>query len=125
MPRLKSRRVIFVDDEESIRLTLAPILRERGLDVFATGSVDEAVRRIRNESFDVVLSNLNIQRPADGFEVIREARQRSPRVVAIILTGYPEIESAIEGIRQQVDDYFVKPCDVESLVQRIEQRLKT
>src|SRR5581483_1393806 len=50
MPRQTSPRLIFVDDEESIRLTLAPILRERGFDVFVTGSVHEAVSRIRAES---------------------------------------------------------------------------
>ena len=38
--------------------------------------------------------------------------------------GYPEVESAIEGIRQQIDDYFVKPCDVDLLVQRIHERLE-
>ena len=123
MLRQRPRCVLFVDDEESIRLTLAPILRERGLNVFVAASVDEALSRIRSEAFDVVLSNLNIQRPSDGFEVIREARQRNPRVVAILLTGYPEVESAIEGIRQQIDDYFVKPCDVDLLIQRIKERL--
>jgi len=55
--------------------------------------------------------------------VIREARQRNPRVVAILLTGYPGVESAIQGIRQQIDDYFVKPCDVDLLVKRINEIL--
>lgn len=113
----------MVDDEESIRLTLAEILRERALDVIVAGSVDEAVHKIRAGAFDVVLSNLNIQRAGDGFEVIREARQRNPRVVAILLTGYPGVESAIQGIRQQIDDYFVKPCDVDLLVKRINEIL--
>lgn len=123
MPRQRPRRVILVDDEESIRLTLAEILRERALDVIVAGSVDEAVHKIRAGAFDVVLSNLNIRRAGDGFEVIREARQRNPRVVAILLTGYPGVESAIQGIRQQIDDYFVKPCDVDLLVKRINEIL--
>jgi DNA-binding NtrC family response regulator len=119
----QSRRVLFVDDEDSIRATLPLILRSRGFDVSVAASVPEAIQTIEQHSFDVLLSDLNIGEEGDGYTVVRAIRDVNPRSVTIILTGYPGFETAVQGIRQEIDDYVVKPADIDALIATMEQKL--
>ena len=116
-------RMLFVDDEPSIRLTLPAILRMHGHSVEVAASVSEALAAIQSRKFDVLISDLNIGNPGDGFTVVSAMRRTQPECVTLILTGYPGFESALQAIRSQVDDYLVKPTHVERLVQTIERRL--
>ncbi len=116
--------VLFVDDEASIRLTLPHILRLKGYEVTATGTVAEALAEMQRAQFDVLIADLNIGQPGDGFTVVSAMRRVQPDAVTLILTGYPAFESALEAIRSQVDDYLVKPADVEVLCDVIEKNLE-
>ncbi len=118
------KRLLFVDDEPSIRLTLPPVLEAHGFEVIAAGSVAEAVNKIKSAAFDVLLSDLNIGEEGDGFLVVKAMRQRQPQCVTLILTGYPAFESALLAIRNQVDEYLVKPADIEVLVRTINNKLE-
>src|SRR5450755_27249 len=112
-------RILFVDDEAGIRLTLGPILEKHGFAVVTAASVSEALARINHETFDVLLSDLNIGQPGDGFTVVSAMRRVQPEACTFILTGYPDFESAIQAIRNQVDDYFAKPLKIEHLLASI------
>ncbi len=116
-------RVLLVDDEPTIRITLPQILEMHGFQVTSAGTVPEALDAIARQSFDVLLADLNIGQPGDGFTVVSAMRRTQPRAVTIIITGYPAFETALEAIRNQVDDYIVKPADIQSLIRCIEQRL--
>jgi YesN/AraC family two-component response regulator len=117
------RTVLFVDDEPSLRLTLPQILRIHGYQVTAASSVPEALQEMQARKYDVLLTDLNIGQPGDGFTVVSAMRRTQPEAVTIILTGYPAFESALEAIRSQVDDYIVKPANIEMLVGLIERKL--
>lgn len=119
------RRVLCVDDEEVIRVTLAAVLRRHGFEVTTAASVPEALQKITSETFDVLLSDLNIGNPGDGLTVVSAMRRTQPEAVTMILTGYPAFETALEAIRQQVDDYIVKPANIPVLVSTIESKLAT
>src|SRR5579864_8375458 len=110
------KRVLFVDDEPSIRLTLPPVLEEHGFEVRSASSVAEALVEINSQQFDALLSDLNIGEEGDGFLVVSAMRHIQPSCITVILTGYPAFDSALQAIRQQVDDYLVKPADVETLI---------
>lgn len=116
-------RILFVDDEPGIRLTLPTILQQHGFEVTSAESVTDALRAIATNEFDALISDLNIGEPGDGFTVVSAMRRTQPRCVNFILTGYPAFESALEAIRSQVDDYLVKPADVRELVQLLELKL--
>ena len=116
-------RMLFVDDEPSIRLTLPAILRMHGHSVEVAASVSEALTAIQSRKFDVLISDLNIGNAGDGFTVVSAMRRTQPECVTLILTGYPGFESALQAIRSQVDDYLVKPTQVERLVQTIERKI--
>jgi DNA-binding NtrC family response regulator len=123
-PDVASRkRILFVDDEPSIRLTLPCILQEHGFEVTTAATVAEAMSEISRSRFDVLLSDLNIGEEGDGFLVVSAMRRSQPKCVTVILTGYPGFETAVEGIRNQVDDYLTKPADLEALITSLNQKL--
>ena len=116
-------RLLFVDDEDSIRATLPLLLEQHGFDVTTVPTVADALVQISAVSFDVLVADLNIHREGDGFLVITAMRRAQPRCKNFILTGYPGLENAIRAIQNQVDDYFTKPADIEQLVTKIRARL--
>lgn len=118
-------RVLFVDDEQAILMTFSAILRQKGFDVTTAASVPDALRLINYEPFEVLISDLNIGEPGDGFTVVSAMRRVQPQAAAFILTGYPDFESALLAIRNQVDDYFTKPADIGVVIETIKQRLSS
>jgi PAS domain S-box-containing protein len=112
-------KLLLVDDDEAVRLTLGAVLRHHGFAVTAVGSVPEALELVSTEQFGVLLSDLNVGQPGDGFTVVSAMRRVQPDACAFILTGYPDFESAIQAIRNQVDDYFSKPLKIEHLLAAI------
>lgn len=113
----------MVDDDENVRLTLLPILQQHGFDVLLAASVNEALHAIANRRFDGLVSDLNINEPADGFKVVEAMRKAHPLAVIVLLTGYPAFETAIQGIHHDVDDYIVKPADYGALIATLEKHL--
>jgi ActR/RegA family two-component response regulator len=116
-------RLLFVDDESSIRVLMPAVFRQHGFEVTVAATVAEALNLIATRSFDVLVSDLNVGEAGDGFTVVSAMRRTQPNAATFILTGYPAFESALEAIRQQVDDYFVKPANVDALVSRILAKL--
>jgi YesN/AraC family two-component response regulator len=119
-----ANRILFVDDEPGIRLTLAPILEHHGFQVSTASTVPEALELINHQKFDVLLSDLNIGQPGDGFTVVSAMRRVQPEACTFILTGYPDFETALQAIRGQVDDYLLKPTDVPTLLHAIQRKLE-
>lgn len=116
-------KILFLDDEENIRLMLGMYLEEQGFAVTTTATVPEALKLITQENFDVLIADLNVGHPGDGFTVVSAMRRTQPKAVTFILTGYPAFETALEAIRLQVDDYITKPTDTDALVEKIRLKL--
>ena len=122
---MRLRRMLFVDDEPSIRLTLPQILRMHGYQVEVASTVTQALTAIQTGKYDVLISDLNIGNAGDGFTVVSAMRRTQPECITLILTGYPGFETALQAIRSQVDDYLVKPTNIAKLVDTIEGKLKS
>jgi ActR/RegA family two-component response regulator len=116
-------RVLFVDDEENIRIMLGMVLERNGFHVTTVGTVPEALKLIAQQEFDVLIADLNVGFPGDGFTVVSAMRRTRPGTVTFILTGYPAFDTALEAIRLQVDDYVTKPTDIEALIGKIHSKL--
>jgi len=99
-------------------------LQQGGFDVRVAASVPEALSEIRTHEFDVLLSDLNIGKDGDGFTVVQAMRKAHPTCVNVLLTGYPAFESAVQVIHDEVDDYFVKPANLDSLISTIERKIR-
>jgi DNA-binding response OmpR family regulator len=111
--------ILLVDDEENIRITLSQLLQAQGFDVTTAGTVTQAVTLISQSPFDVLIADLNLGHPSDGFIVVSAMRRMHPGCITFILTGYPDFETALEAIRQHVNDYLVKPTPIEELIEKI------
>ncbi|HEY8860560.1 MAG TPA: response regulator [Candidatus Limnocylindria bacterium] len=109
-----SPRVLIVDDEESVTVTMAAILEMDGYSVATALRADDALTQIEAEEFDLVLTDLRLD-DFDGMDVLAAARRKSPETVGIVLTGYASLESAVKALREGAYDYMLKPADVEEL----------
>ena len=117
------KRLLFVDDEPNIRATLPVILRRYGFTVTVAGTVRQAMKHIQENRFDLLLCDLNIEEESDGLNVIRAMRKANPQCVNIILTAYPALETAVEGIHLGIDDYITKPTNADALVATLGEKL--
>ena len=121
---MPANRVLFVDDEPSLRLTFPAILGMRGFEVRSAATVAQALTEITTRTFDILISDLNIGQPGDGFTVVSAMRRTQPDCINFILTGFPAFESALAAIQSQVDDFLIKPAEIEELVELINEKLQ-
>lgn len=117
------KRLLFVDDEPGIKETLPVILRRHGFEVTVAGQLSEALQEIKRQQFDILLCDLNIEHEGDGYHVVRAIRAIDPACIAVILTAYPNLDTAIEGIHHGVDDYILKPANTDTLVALLADKL--
>jgi CheY-like chemotaxis protein len=121
---MPAARILFVDDDPGIQITLPKVLEMHGYEVVAAASIPEALNIITSQKFDVLISDLNMGHAADGFTVVHAMRRINPNCINFILTGFPAFESALQALRSNIDDYFTKPSNIPQLLGRIEQSLK-
>jgi solute carrier family 13 (sodium-dependent dicarboxylate transporter), member 2/3/5 len=108
-------KVLFVDDEERFRTSLAKRLRARGYDVVDVDNGEEAVRTLRRDG-DIDIAVLDLRMPGmDGIQTLRELRSFNPAIQAVMLTGHGSLDSAKEAGRLEAFRYLQKPCEVEEL----------
>ena len=107
-------KVLVVDDEESVVVTIKAILQLDGYNVATTTSGAKARKMVRDVEYDLVLTDLRLE-DGDGLDVLKAVRESYPETVTIMLTGYASLESAIQALRAGAYDYLVKPSEVEEL----------
>ena len=116
-------RVLLVDDDEVVRMSLSFVLEQSGFTVTSAANVPEALRYISSESYDVLLSDLHMPGAGDGLTVVSAMRHANPMAVTLLLSAFPEMTAAAQAILHQADEILVKPMDVASLIQVIHQRV--
>lgn len=118
----QATRLLIVDDEQSICVVLARALGYLGFDVEAANSGPEALARLAEADYDLML--LDIRMPVmDGMEVMQHVRQSNPELPIIIMTGQGTLESAIAALKLGALDYVLKPVGVPELAAVVEQAL--
>jgi two-component system alkaline phosphatase synthesis response regulator PhoP len=114
-----ARRILLVEDEPSLVLTLTDRLASEGYRVETAASGDEALARALAGSFDLIL--LDVMLPGrDGFEVCRELRARDVQVPILMLTARSQVVDRVVGLKLGADDYVTKPFEMVELLARIE-----
>lgn len=120
---MSKKRILQVDDEKTILNYCRIDFENEGYDVTTTESGEEAITILEKNHFDLLLTDLAMP-GVDGIDVLREAKKHHPDICAIILTGYGDITSAIDALRQGADDYLLKPCNTDELLLRVARCLK-
>jgi DNA-binding NtrC family response regulator len=83
-----------VDDDDAVRDMMSVTLERKGFDVVAAASVAEALRLITTKSFDVLITDLHMPNPADGFTVVTAMRHSQPDALTLLVSGYPAMRKA-------------------------------
>lgn len=111
---MASGKVLVVDDELSVATSIKAVLQLDGNEVTTVTSGKAALAQLHEHEFDVVLTDLRLD-DLDGNEILRETQSLWPDTVAIVLTGYASLESAVTALRGGAYDYLIKPLDVVEL----------
>jgi DNA-binding response OmpR family regulator len=120
-----SHRILLVDDDESVRDMMSLTLENKGFDVVSASSVTEALKLIVTETFDVLITDLHMPNPSDGFAVITAMRHSQPSALTLLVSGYPDVKSAMEAILLETDDIIVKPFAPGKLADIVHDTLRT
>src|SRR2546426_3585194 len=107
-------RVLVVDDERSMRELLAIMLRQAGHDVTLAEGGEQAVEVLKNESFDLVITDLRM-RTVDGLGVLRAAKEHPPSAVVLVVTAFASTETAVEAMKLGAYDYVTKPFKLDEI----------
>jgi DNA-binding response OmpR family regulator len=115
--------ILVVDDEKNIRLTLSQSLDPLGLEIQTAVNGEEALHKLQEEDFSVIL--LDLKMPGmDGLEVLRRIRERWPKTLVIIITAHGTIDSAVEAMKLGAADFVQKPFSPKEIRKTVSQVLE-
>ena len=116
-------QIIVIDDVSDAGTLVKRILERKGHKVTAFTEEEEALAFVRKQKPDLAILDMKLKKMT-GVEVLEEIRKLSPATKAIMLTGYPTLETARESLRLGASEYCVKPIDKEELESKVEEVLK-
>jgi len=117
-----AKKIMVVDDEESIRQSLSDVLRDEGFDVILAGDGHKALKMLDSNRPDLVI--LDIWMPVmDGTEVLKEIKARQPDLQVIMISGHGNIEAAVKTIKLGAYDYIEKPLSLEAVLLTVKRAL--
>ncbi|MGD8361710.1 MAG: response regulator [Gemmatimonadota bacterium] len=108
------KRILVLDDEPIVGDRMKPALEKLGFHVEAFTESQAAVQRIVEEDFDVLVTDLKMQKP-DGLEVMDFVKQHSPSTKVVIITGFATVDTAVETMKGGAVDFIAKPFKIREL----------
>ena len=110
--------VLLVDDEKKFLDVLSQRLGTRGVDAETATSGEDALVKMKNRSFDVII--LDVMMPGmGGIETLKRIRKENPEVQIIMLTGQGTIDKAVEAMKEGAIEFLEKPADINTLMDKI------
>lgn len=120
--RRLTARILVVDDEPGMRKSLGMALRREQYHVIETGSVAEAIGRLKGESYDLIVTDLMME-PLNGFDLLTLVKQHHPGCPVIIITAFGGPEVRAEALRRGAVDFLDKPIQLPELLLRVQEIL--
>jgi two-component system response regulator AtoC len=119
----KFARILVIDDDETIRKTVSTILKENNYRVDTAGNGKEAVEKAERKAFNLALVDIRLP-DIEGTKLLAELGRVSPKMIRIIVTGYPALQNAIDSVNKGADAYLIKPVRIEELLRTISKHLE-
>jgi DNA-binding NtrC family response regulator len=116
-------RILVIDDDRTIRESLVLVLEEEGFSVDTAENGQEGIVKSFNNFYDVAIVDWRLP-DIEGTKLLGKLKQTTPKMGKIMLTGYPSINNAIEALNEKADAFFLKPANIEMLIEKIRQILK-
>ena len=120
---MKKHKLLLVDDDPFILEGIGEDLESNGYQVTRASNGETAVDLLETTQFDLVITDL-VMDSTDGIQVLKKTKELNSETQVIILTGFGDIESAIEALRSQADDFLLKPCESQEMLFRVKNCLE-
>ena len=111
-------RILVIDDDQGIRRTSSAILENEGYVVDTAQNGREAIEKSNADLYNVALIDFRLP-DMKGTELLTALKETTPKMVKIMVTGYPTVQNAIECVNKHADAYFIKPVNYENLLKTI------
>ena len=115
--------ILVVDDDVDVRKSLSSILSKEGYSVETVENGKQATKISEKSRFDIALIDVKLP-DMEGTELLHRLKENQPRMIRIVITGFPTLENAMETINEGADGYILKPFDAEKLLEMIRKHLK-
>jgi DNA-binding response OmpR family regulator len=118
----KVKSILIVDDEEHIRLTISKSLEILGVEIGEAANGEQALQKIKQKNYGVIILDLRLPGGMDGLEVLRKVRETRPDIRVIMVSAYGTIDSAVEAMKLGAVDFLQKPfaaAEIRELVARV------
>jgi len=120
---VEKKSILIVDDDKDILKSLKDILQSKGYTIGTAETGREAVEKSEDKFYNLAL--LDIKLPdMEGTELLTKMHRAIPRMMKIMVTGYPSLENAVESLNLGADAYIMKPVDPKNLLKVVEEKLK-
>ena len=121
------KSILIIEDEQLITKSLSRLLKKEGYNVVITNSGREALKKIKEQDFDLVVSDIRMP-DLDGIETIKEIRKylatnHKPAIPEILITGYADEEKYKEALELKVADYIYKPFDIKDFLEAVKKNI--
>jgi DNA-binding NtrC family response regulator len=117
-------KILVLDDVLDAGNLVKRILQKKGHEVFTFTEEEDALDYARSNEIDLAILDIKLKK-MNGIEVLHELKKITPSIRAIMLTGYPTVETALESLKLGATEYCVKPLDKEELEKKVENVLKS
>jgi DNA-binding response OmpR family regulator len=118
-----AHRVLLVDNDDAVRAMMTSALELKGFEVVSAANVTDALRCIATECFDLLLTDLHLPNPTDGLEVVTAMRHSQPNAVTMLVSGFPDVQSAMSTVFLEANEIIVKPFEIRQLTELVEERM--
>jgi len=120
---MEKKRILVVDDEKAVLESFREILELKGYSVDTAENGQEAIEKSKASFYDLAL--LDIRLPdMEGTELLAKMKETTPRMVKIMVTGYPSLQNAIDAVNKGADSYIVKPANMDELLNKVKEHLQ-
>lgn len=117
--------VLLVDDEKEFIDTMSKRLGKRDYNIITSSSGMDALEKLGEEGSEIEVVILDVKMPGmDGIETLEEIKRQHPLKEVIMLTGHATVASAIDGMKKGAFDYLMKPCEIETLVSKVDKAIR-
>jgi DNA-binding NtrC family response regulator len=116
-------KILVIDDDSSIRKVLSAALEDEGYIVDIAENGREAIRKSKSHFYNLALIDIRLP-DMDGTKLLTEMKDTVPKMVKIIVTGYPGLQNAIDAVNQGADAYVVKPFKMDDLLKTVREHLQ-
>jgi len=115
--------ILIVEDDTNIRVPLSIILQQKGYSIDTAKTGQEAIQKSKAKFYNLALIDIKLP-DIEGTRLLTTMQETLPKMVKIIITGYPSLENAVEALNRRADAYVIKPFKPEKLLALIKEKLE-